>query len=125
MTKRVIVLVKCGHWSGRKWKKRKAKAFARLGPDGDSNHQRNKKVLYQANVFLNFQNPESPPNPLDNGYHMNNNLCVPIMYTKPSLPDNLVSNISLEHDFITEDNESDSDESIDSIDRCIDDDLDI
>ena len=47
------------------------------------------------------------------------------MYTKPSLPDNLVSNISLEHDFITEDNESDSDESIDSIDRCIDDDLDI
>ena len=56
---------------------------------------------------------------------MNNNLCVPIMYTKPSLPDNLVSNISLEHDFITEDNESDSDESIDSIDRCIDDDLDI
>jgi len=48
---------------------------------------------------------------------MNNNFCVPIMYIKPSLPDNLVPNISFEHDINFDDNKSDSDERINSIDR--------
>ena len=70
-----------------------------------------------TNVFLNFQSPEAPTNTLDNGYYMNNNFCVPIMYIKPSLPDNLVPNISFEHDINFDDNKSDSDERINSIDR--------
>ena len=47
------------------------------------------------------------------------------MYIKPSLPDNLVPNISYEHDINIDANESDYDESIDSIDKYNDDDFNI
>ena len=50
-----------------KWKKmktKKAKSLARVGPDDDSNTQRNRRVIYHAAVLLNLQDPAGPPNPL-------------------------------------------------------------
>ena len=49
------------------------------------NH-RSKRVIYQCNVMLNFQKPDAPPNPLDQGYTISNGCCLPRMYEKPALP---------------------------------------
>ena len=38
---------------------RKAQTFPRIGPDVDSNFHGNERVIYYANVLLNFQNPAS------------------------------------------------------------------
>ena len=94
--------------------------------DDDSNTQRNKRVIYHATVLLNFQDPAGPPNPLNHGYNISNGLCVPIMYTKPPLPDELAQSMTLSLN-ITDSggNESDSDESGTSSDEDIDDGLDI
>ena len=94
-----------------KMKNRKAKSFSRLGP-----------VIYQTNILLNFQSSDGPTNPLEYGYEIRNKFCVPLLYTKPALPDNLFSNIPFKSD-ISESN-SDSDESIDSTDEgCGDDEV--
>ena len=63
-----------------KWNKiknKKAKSFSRLGPDSDSNAQRNKRVIYQTNIMLNLQSPDGPKNLLENGYEMRKgvNIC--------------------------------------------------
>ena len=96
-----------------KWKKmkfKKAKSLARIGPDDDSNSLRNKRVLYEINILLNFQSPDGPPSPLDHGYYLINGLCVPIMYTKPSLPNNLASQLTIDNSY----NDENSDYSTDS-----------
>ena len=117
-----------GEMRATKWKKmksKKAKSLARLGPDEDSNAQRNKRVLYQSNIFLNFQSPDSPPNPLDNGYCIHNGLCVPLMYTRPSLPKNLIADISFNNEYVNDENSDYSTDSGDTTDGDIDDSLDI
>ena len=39
---------------GKDMKNREEQNFARIGPDVDSNFCRNKRVMYYANVLLNF-----------------------------------------------------------------------
>ena len=66
-----------------KWKNmknRKAKSFARIGPDVDSNFHRNERVMYYAHVLLNFQNPASPIRPINHGCQILNGPCMPIMH---------------------------------------------
>jgi len=117
--------VRCEPQSGKKKKSKKAKSLARLGPDEDSNAQRNKRVLYQSNIFLNFQSPDSPPYPLDNGYCIHNGLCVPLMYTRPSFPKNLIADISFKNEYVNDENSDYSTDSGDTTDGDIDDSLDM
>ena len=47
-----------GKMRSKKWRRMKTKevkSLARVGPDDDSNIQRNKRVIYHTNVLLNFQ----------------------------------------------------------------------
>ena len=58
-----------------KWKNmndRKAQTFPRIGPDVDSNFNRNERVIYYANGLLNFQNPASRICPLNHGHQILN-----------------------------------------------------
>ena len=71
--------MRCNKW--KRMKNKKAKSLARVGPDEDSNSYRNKRVVYQ--------NPEAPPNPRNHGFTNMTGLCLPIMYSKPPLPDDL------------------------------------
>ena len=81
-------------------------------------------MIYQSNILLNFQNPEAPPNPTNHGFTNTTGLCLPIMYTKPPLPDDL--NIGMtSHNSTNENSNSDTDKSIASSDDDIDDGLDI
>ena len=82
-------------------------------------------MIYQSNLLLNFQNPEAPPNPTNHDFTNMTGLCLPIMYTKPPLPDDL--NIGMaSHNYINNEySDSDTDESIASSDDDIDDGLDI
>ena len=80
-----------------KWKNmknRKAKAFARIGPDVDSDFRRNEKVMYHVHLLLNFQNPAAPVYPINYGYQILNGLCMPIMHSKSPLPDDLVKRVN-------------------------------
>ena len=80
-----------------KWKNiknGKAKAFARIGPDVDSNFHRNERVMYYAHLLLNFQNPAVPLCPINHGYQILNGLCMPIMHSKSPLPDELVKRVN-------------------------------
>ena len=86
---------------------------------------RNKRVIYQSNILLNFQNPEAPPNPTNHGFTNTTGLCLPIMYTKPPLPDDLNIGTTPHNSTNNEDSDSDTDESIASSDDDIDDGLDI
>ena len=109
----------CKKW--RKMKTKKAKSLARVGPDDDSNIQRNKRVKYHTNVFLHFQDPSPPPT--NHGYTVTNGLCLPMMYTKSPMPDE-IARITSQNVIDSEANDSDSDESIASSDEDIDDGLD-
>ena len=109
--------MRCKKW--KKMKNKKGKSLARVGLDEDSNSYRSKRVIYQSNILLNFQNPEAPPNPTNHGFTNMTGLCLPIMSTKLPLPNDL--NIGMtSHNSIN--NEESTDESIDD---DIDDGLDI
>ena len=75
-------------------KNKRVKAFARIGPDVDSNFHRNEKVMYYAHLLLNFQNPASPLCPTNRGYQILNGLCMPTMHLKSPLPDELVKRVN-------------------------------
>ena len=83
-----------------------------------------------SNILLNFQNPEAPPNPTNHGFTNTTGLCLPIMYSKPPLPDDLDIGTTPHNSTNNEDNDSDtdkdsdseSDESLPSSDEDIDDD---
>ena len=80
-----------------KWKNmrnRKAKPFARIWPDVDLSFHRNERVMYYAHVLLIFQNWASPICPINHGYQLLNGLCMPIMHSKSSLPDELVKQVN-------------------------------
>ena len=79
-----------------KWKNvknRKAKTFAKIGPDADSNFHRNERVMYYAQVLLSFQNPASPVCLINHGFQILNGLCMSIMHSKSPLPDELVKRV--------------------------------
>ena len=66
-----------------KWKNmnnRKAKTFARIGPYVGSNFNKNERVMYYADVSLNFQNGASPICPINHGHQIMNGLCISVMY---------------------------------------------
>ena len=69
-----------------KWKKWKKKSTSRLPPDNDSHILKVTRVNYQVYLFLNYDKPDAPPSPLNHGWTMKDGQCVPIRYTKPSLP---------------------------------------
>ena len=75
---------------------RKAQTFPRIGPDVDSNFHGNERVIYYANVLLNFQNPASRICPLNhvNRYQILNGLCCPIMHSKFPLLYELVKRVN-------------------------------
>ena len=80
-----------------KWKdmkNREEQTFARIGPDVDSNFYRNKRVMYYANVLLNFQNPASPICSTNHGYQILKALCVSIMHSKSPLLDELAKRVN-------------------------------
>ena len=108
----------------RKMKTKKVKSMARIGPDQHSNTHRSKRVIYQCNIILNFQNPKAPPNPLHHGYVINNGFCMPRMYEKPALPDQLTNILNPSVEYST-DIDTDSDESSFDSDDEISDGLDI
>ena len=74
-------------------KNRKAKSFARIGPDLDLNFHRNERVMSYAHVLLNIQKPASPICPINHGYKTLNRLCIQIMHSKSPLPDELVKRV--------------------------------
>ena len=80
-----------------KWKNmknRKAKTFARIGPDVDSNFHRNERVMSYAHVLLNFQNPTTPVCPVNHGYQILNRRCTSIINPNSPLPDELVKQVN-------------------------------
>ena len=79
-----------------KWKNmknRKAQTFVRAIPDVDSNFRRNERVMYYANVLINFQNAASRIFPINHGYEILNGLCMPMMHSKSPLLDELVKRV--------------------------------
>ena len=50
--------------------------------------------MHYANMFLNFHNPASPLRPINHGYQILNGLCMPIMHSTSSLPDELVKGVN-------------------------------
>ena len=103
-----------GETRARKWKSmktKKAKSIARLGPDRNSNYYRNQRVIYHVNVLLNFQNSSAPPSPLnENGYFIQNGLCLPILNSQPALPNELTRRINQDDGTDSDTEEEDSDE---------------
>ena len=117
-----------GEMRAQKWKRmktKKVKSIARIGPDEDSNTHRNDRVMYHVNVLLNFRNPSAPPNPTNHGYFILNGLCLPIMNTMASLPDELATCMMSHGEINSDPDVTESEESISSSDDDIDDNLDI
>ena len=58
-------------------------------------------------VFLNFDNPNAPPSPLQHGWHFQDGRCRPVRHTLPALPNNLSRLVSTHNsDPIDDDNTS-------------------
>ena len=96
-----------------KWKNmknRKAKTFARIGPDVDSNFHSNERDMYYAHVLLNFQRPASPGFPVNHGYQIPNGPCMSIINSKSPLPDELVKRVSHNLQADSTDPEDDNDD---------------
>ena len=73
----------------RKWKSMKNKTTMRLPPDRDSFEQHVLRANHQAQIWFNFNRCEEPPNPLNNGYRIQDNYLLPLPYTKECLPKEL------------------------------------
>ena len=75
----------------KKWRLMKRKCFSRSGIDEDSHETRFARVRYVVNLIESFESKYERENPLTNGYMLDENLnCVPIRYTKPAMPDNII-----------------------------------
>ena len=122
----------------KEWRKMKKKSLARAGIDNDTSLLRINRVQYQTAVFENYAEQFSTICPLNGGYYVNGNVCVPIKYTKPALPDELVyqpvdvlndeeNAIDREEDDSDDDDEEDMDEGLLSVDydNLVDSDVDI
>ena len=91
----------------------KKKSLARVGIDNDTALLRNKRVRYQVSVFESYADKFITSCPvLNGGYTRDGQSCVPIKYTKPSLPTSLSNTTPLRtDDDPTTDDEAEYDES--------------
>ena len=70
-----------------KWDSTKRKSTLRIPPDIDSHDLKITRANYQTFIMLNFAEPDAPPSPLQHGWRLQDGQCLPIRYSKPSLPD--------------------------------------
>jgi hypothetical protein len=99
----------------KRWNRMKTKSLATAGIDEDTCLLRNKRVRYQTYLFEHYHESQLSVNPLLNGgFSREGDVCVPIKYSKPSLPDHISvlaeQNVSGENDYITQDYEEDYEE---------------
>ena len=69
------------------WKKMKRKSMQRLPPDEDTLRLHLQRCNYVTHGYLNYMLPESPPLPTQFGWTTTDDVCVPIRYTIPPLPE--------------------------------------
>jgi hypothetical protein len=104
-----------------KWKALKSKSTLRLPPDRDSHELHIQRVNYQVYILLNYDKPDAPPSPIENGWFLENGTCKPRRYRQPAIPKTL-SDIFSQNSFDTTESNGDSDEeNINSSDDDIDD----
>ena len=104
-----------------KWKALKSKSTLRLPPDRDSHELHIQRVNYQVYILLNYDKPDAPPSPIENGWFLENGTCKPRRYRQPAKPKTL-SDIFSQNSFDTTESNGDSDEeNINSSDDDIDD----
>ena len=80
-----------------KWenmKNRKAQTFARTGIGLDSNFYGNERVMYYANMLLNFQHPVSSICPINHRYQILNGICMPMIHSKSPSLDEVVKRVN-------------------------------
>ena len=99
----------------KKWESMKKKATQRMPPDCDSHQMKVRRANYQAYIFLNFRSPDAPPSPLHHGWHMKDDNCIPLRYTKPALPTRLTNLIPADDQSPQSDSDSDIDNDQDSV----------
>ena len=80
-----------------KWRNQKNKSFCRLPPDEDSLRQILKRANYTAYLALNPKLKDHP-NPIGNGWLVENNLCRPEKYLSPPLPDMIRTQMAQGHE---------------------------
>ena len=94
-----------------RWKQQKKKSLTRIIPDMDSLKNHIKRANYIAYIQMHFS-LKNHPSPLDNGWHMENGICLPTRSRLPPLPPNvtLAMSFSGEEDIVHdlhEDNDDD------------------
>ena len=80
-----------------KWRGQKDKSFCRLPPDEDSLRQKLKRANYTAYLALNPKLKEHP-DPVGNGWLVENSLCRPKKYLNPPLPDMISAQMAQGHE---------------------------
>ena len=74
----------------KKWEGMKRKSTLRIPPDTDSHNLKVTRANYQAFIMLNFMNPDAPSSPLQHGWSLREDKCLPIRYSQPALPQRLI-----------------------------------
>ena len=72
-----------------KWNNMKKKRTAMLPPDPESFDFHLQRANYQAKIWYDYSSAEPPPSPLDNGWHLEAGLILPIIFKSPPMPENL------------------------------------
>ena len=76
-----------------RWKQQKKKSLTRIIPDMDSLKNHIKRANYIAYIQMHFS-LKNHPSPLDNGWHMENGICLPTRSRLPPLPPNVTLSMS-------------------------------
>ena len=100
----------------KKWESMKRKSTLRIPPDIDSHTLKVTRANYQAYIMLNYMKSDAPPSPLQHGWKLQDGICSPLRYSKPALPERLLSvgtidNVDSDTDSETSTCDTDSDDS--------------
>ena len=72
-----------------KWRSLKRKTTSRIPPDADTLLHHMQRANYQAFIWLSYDDPSSPPSPLQHGWIQEKGRVLPIKHSLPPLPRNL------------------------------------
>ena len=82
----------------------KKKVTSRMPPDSDSLLHHTKRANYQAWILKHYDDPAQPPSPLEHGWCRDiNGRIIPVISSKPMLPDDLHILEEQQHDLSAED----------------------